>query len=73
MHAQSTCSVRRTAILELIGRKIATIERWKEQRRKISDESEKTLCEGETERESEGGMHLMGSGPEDGRTERPKR
>jgi len=41
--------------------------------KKISDESEKTLCGGETERESEGGMHLMGSGPEDGWTERPKR
>jgi len=38
--------------------------------KKISDESEKTLCGGETERDSEG--HLMGSDPEDGWTKRPK-
>ena len=34
--------------------------------KQIGDESEKTLRGGETERESEGGMHLMGSYPEDG-------
>ena len=40
------CSVRRKAIhaLELIGRKTATIGRWKEQRRRRSAMSQKRRC-----------------------------